>query len=339
MLLVLFGSLYLIIDRSSYLRSERRLDSMLSRESAFLFNNLVLVVACFAVLWGTMFPVLSEWVQGSQISVGPPFFDRITIPIGLLLLLLTGVGPLCAWHKTSLQSLKKSFLKPIIFSAVACIGLLADGMRNFYTVICLTLCCFVLITIIEEFYKGARIRVRSKGDSFPTAVVKLTLKNKRRYGGYVVHLSIVLIFAGLSGNAFNREATGQLANGDEMKIGDYVLKMSGFREGETPNYYYGRATVEAFKNDKLISTLEPEKRVFKTGDRQSTTIVALHSTPKEDLYVVFAGISGNSKYEIMAHVNPLVFWIWFGAAIMFFGAVITILPDKRSGQYPVGSRQ
>jgi cytochrome c-type biogenesis protein CcmF len=332
MALVLFGSLYLIIDRRSYLRSERRLDSMLSRESAFLFNNLVLVVCCFAVFWGTIFPVFSEWIQGSKITIGPPFFDRINVPIGLLLLFLTGIGPLFAWRKTSIQSLKKAFLWPVLFSVITCAGLLAGGMRNFYTLVCLTLSAFVLLTIVEEFYKGAQIRVKSKGESFPVAVANLTMKNKRRYGGYIIHLAIVIIFVGLSGSAFNREATRQLTTGQEMEIGDYSLKMSGFKEGQTANYQYGQVILEAYRDGKLVKTLKPEKRIFKTGNQQTTTTVALYSTPKEDLYVIFAGISGDSKYEIMAHVNPLVFWIWFGAAIMFVGSIITLLPDKGSRQ-------
>lgn len=332
MAIILGASLCLIIDRRSYLKSERRLDSVFSRESAFLFNNLVLVVSCFAVFWGTVFPVLSQWVKGTKITVGPPFFDKINIPIGLLLLFLTGVGPLFAWRKTSLQSLKKAFFWPVIFSAAACLGLLAGGMRNFYTLVCLTLCSFVLVTIIEEFYKGAKVRVRNRSESFPAAVANLTLKNKRRYGGYVVHLGIVAIFAGLSGNAFNREATRQLMPGQEMQIGDYALKMSGFREGQTANYQYGQVILEAYKDGRLIRTLKPEKRLFKTGEQQSTTTVALYSTPKEDLYVVFAGKSVDSKCEIKAHVNPLVFWVWLGSAIMVFGAIITLLPNKSSSQ-------
>jgi cytochrome c-type biogenesis protein CcmF len=326
---ILFASLWLIIRRESYLKSERRFDSMLSRESAFLFNNLMLVVACFAVFWGTMFPVLSEWIKGTKISVGPPFFNKINVPIGLLLLLLTGVGPLFAWRKTSAESLKKAFFWPAIISVLTCLGLVAGGLRNFYSIVCFTLCSFVLVTIIEEFYKGTVIRVRNKGENFISALINLTLKNKRRYGGYIIHLSIVIIFVGISGNAFNREETRQLTTGQEMKIGDYSLKMSGYREGETANYQYGQVALEAYKSGKLMRTLRPEKRVFKTGDKQSTSIVGLHSTPREDLYVVFTGVTESSQYGIMARLNPLVFWIWFGSGIMFFGTLITLLPDRK----------
>ncbi len=330
--IVLVGgaTLYLIIDRLPYLKSERQLDSVLSRESAFLFNNLVLLVACFAVFWGTMFPVFTEWLKGSKITVGPPFFNNVNIPIGMLLLLLTGVGPLFAWRKTSLDSLKKAFFWPVIVSAVVLVGVFVGGMRSLYPVMTVTLCTFVLVTIVEEFYKGATIRARNTGEGFLTAIVNLTLKNKRRYGGYVVHLAIVLIFVGLSGNAFNRETSQQVTIGETIAIGDYTLKVADFRQGETPNYQYGNVVVQAFKNGKFVRTMSPEKRVYKTGEGQSTTTVALRSTPLEDLYVVFAGMSNDGqKFELNVHVNPLVFWVWFGAAFMFLGTVITLLPDRK----------
>jgi cytochrome c-type biogenesis protein CcmF len=340
MAFVLIASLWLIIDRSSYLKSDRRLDSILSRESAFLFNNLVFVIACFAVLWGTMFPVLSEWVRKTKITVGPPFFNNINVPIGLLLLLLTGIGPLFAWRKTSFASLKKAFFWPVIFSAVACLALLAGGMRRFYPVVCLTLCVFVFVTIVEEFYKGTRIRVVSRGEGVLAGLKNLTLRNKRRYGGYIVHFGIVLIFVGLSGNAFNREVTQQLSTGQEMQIGGYTLRMAGFRQGETTNYRYGQVTLDAYKDGKLVDTLRPEQRNFSTGERQTLTTVALHSTPREDLYVVFAGMSEDSVIcQIKAYVNPLVFWLWFGSAIMFCGAIITLLPEQGSRRPAVASGQ
>ena len=330
MLLILGGSLYLIIDRLPHLKSERPLDSILSRESAFLFNNLMLLVACFAVLWGTMFPVFSEWIQGSKITVGPPFFNNVNIPIGLILLFLTGVGPFFAWRKTSLESLKKAFYRPTIVAAITCAVLLAVGIRRFYPVVSFTLCAFVIVTIVEEFYKATRIRAKNTGENFLLAITNLTLKNKRRYGGYVVHFAIVLIFIGLTGNAFNRETNAQLNIGDEVRIGAYTLKLIDYKEDSTANYQFGRLILEASEGGKVIRTLRPEKRLYKTGEGQSTTEVALRSTPKEDLYVVFAGMSNDgSKYEIKAYVNPLVWWVWFGAAVMFFGTMITLLPDRK----------
>ncbi len=330
MLFVVGASLLLIIDRLPHLRSERQLDSVLSRESAFLFNNLILVVACFAILWGTMFPVLSEWVNGRKITVGPPFFNNVNVPIGIILLFLTGVGPLFAWRKTSVESLKKAFWWPTILAVMVCVSLLAAGMRNFYVITSLTLCAFVTVTIVEEFYKATRIRARNTGERLVFALINLTLKNKRRYGGYIVHLAIVIIFVGLCGNAFDIESKGQLSPGAEMRIGRYTLKMTDFQEGDTPNYHYGRVIIQAYQGDKFLRTMAPEKKIFKMGDGQSTTTVALRSTPKEDLYLVFDGMSNDGKkYEVTAHVNPLVFWVWFGAGIMFLGTLVTLLPDRR----------
>jgi cytochrome c-type biogenesis protein CcmF len=328
--LVAAGFIYLIIDRLPFLKSERSLDSVLSRESAFLWNNLILVVSCFAVLWGTMFPVLSEWLQGTKITVGPPFFNRVNIPIGLFLLFLTGVGPLFAWRKTSVDSLKRAFLWPVVLSGITCAALLAGGMRSIYTVMCFTLCMFVTVTIMEEYFKATRLRMKGQGENFLIAAIRLTLKNKRRYGGYIVHFGVVLMFIGLAGNAFNREITQTMAQGDVLKIGDYTLKLTKFEEGETPNYVYGITWLDAYKDGKLLRTMKPEKRMYKTGEGQSTTTVALRSTPKEDLYTVFNGASNDGRgYEIKAHVNPLVFWLWFGSAVLFFGTMITLLPDRK----------
>jgi cytochrome c-type biogenesis protein CcmF len=303
---------------------------VLSRESAFLFNNLMLVVACFAVLWGTMFPVLSEALRGSKITVGPPFFNKVNIPIGLFLLLLTGIGPLFAWRKTSIASLKKAFFLPGVMAVVACAALLAGGMRNFYSVVCLTLCLFVTATIVEEFLKATSLRMKSQGENFIVAIIKLTLKNKRRYGGYIVHFGIVLIFVGLTGNAFNREVSQTMAVGDELKIGDYTLKLADYKESEAPNYVSGSTILEAYKNGKLLKTMKPEKRFYKTGEGQTTTEVSLHSTPKEDLYVVYNGPANDGRrFEIKAHVNPLVWWVWFGSAVLVCGSIVTLLPDRR----------
>jgi cytochrome c-type biogenesis protein CcmF len=330
MLLIVVAALSLLTARREFLRPERRLDSILSRESAFLFNNLILVVACFAIFWGTMFPVFSEWVRGTKITVGPPFFNSINVPIGLLLLFLTGIGPLFAWRKTSVKSLTKSAVLPILVAFLACIGLVAGGMRNLAVLLCLVLCAFVLVAIVEEFFRGAMVRSRNREENFFAALVKLTLKNKRRYGGYIVHAGVVLMFAGFAGNAFNKQVTEQLQAGQQFQLGNYSIEMTGYEEGRNPNYDYGRAVLDVYKDGKHIRTMKPEKRAFRTGSGQTTTTVALYSTPKEDLYIVLAGVSQDGKTcEIKANLNPLVYWVWFGAAIMIMGTLITLLPDKQ----------
>jgi cytochrome c-type biogenesis protein CcmF len=335
MALVIAGFLVLVASRLPYLKSQRSLDSLLSRESAFLWNNLILVVCCLAVFWGTMLPVFSEWIQGTKITVGPPFFNRVSVPIGMFLLLLTGVGPVFAWRKTSVESLKRSFLWPGMLAVATCLALLAAGMRNVYTVICFTLCMFVTATIFEEFIKAAYLRVKSQGESFPFALFRLTLRNRRRYGGYLVHFGVALLFIGLAGNAFNREITQTMAPGDVLKIGDYSIQFTRFEEGETPSYVYGVALLDAYKDGRFLRTLKPEKRIYQRGEGQSTTTVALRSSLKEDLYTVFNGIANDGRtYEITAHVNPLVFWLWFGSVVMFFGTLITLLPERKGALAP-----
>jgi cytochrome c-type biogenesis protein CcmF len=201
--LALGATVLLIVSRLDYLRSKAHLESVISRESGFLFNNLVFVAACFAVLWGTLFPLLSEAVTGEKISVDAPFFNRINVPLGLLLLLLTGVGPLLAWRRTSTESLKRNFLRPALGGLALMVILAVAGVRHPYALVAFGLALFVAWTIVAEFYRGARaIRARS-GMNPLAAVVELTLRNTRRYGGYLVHMGVVLMFVGFAGSAFN----------------------------------------------------------------------------------------------------------------------------------------
>jgi len=187
-----------------YLKSENQLDSMISRESSFLFNNLILLVSCIAVLSGTLFPVFSEWLSGSRISVGAPFFNKVNIPIGLILLSLTGVGPLLAWRKTSTDSLKRNFGWPLLLGLVAGVVVFALGVREFFSLVCLMLCVFVTATIGMEFFRGARVIRSRSGASLLASAVDLTMRNTRRYGGYIVHMGSLLMLLELSDAALNR---------------------------------------------------------------------------------------------------------------------------------------
>ncbi len=328
---------WLVVSRLEYLKSENELDSIVSRESGFLFNNLVFLAACFAVLWGTVFPVISEAIQGEKISVGAPFFNKITIPVGLFLLLLSGVGPLLAWRKTSLRSLQKNFLWPLAVAAVAGTVLFVAGIRGFYPLVSLFLCVFVAVTIFAEFFRGIRARMRAHGEKLHEATLRLVGKNKRRYGGYVVHFAMVLIFVGFTGNAFNRETQGQVNVGETVSLGPYTLLCQHLGEGEDPNYSYLWADLAVTKNGKPLRTLRAEKRYYMSSD-QPTSEVALHSTLVEDLYVVFAGIDETSgRAVIQVFLNPLVAWVWIGAIVFAFGTIITILPD--ASEIRIGRRK
>jgi cytochrome c-type biogenesis protein CcmF len=326
-LLVCFAAYF---KNRDYLKSEHQLDAIVSRESSFLFNNLILLVSCVAVLSGTLFPVFSEWLSSSRISVGPPFFNKVNIPIGLLLMFLTGVGPLLAWRKTSLESLKRNFAWPLAIGLLGGVVAFALGYRQIYSLVCMTLCVFVAATISMEFYRGAKVIRARSGASFLASSIDLTMRNTRRYGGYIVHMGMVLIFIGLAGVAFNQDVQKDMRPGDAMKIGKYTLLLQSVDSKPEKNYTAERMNVEVLQDNKELMMLYPERRKFNASE-QSGTMVAIYSTLKEDLYVVYAGISPETEVPVIhAYLNPLVKWIWFGGAVLVFGTLIALLPDRKA---------
>ncbi|MBM3812835.1 MAG: heme lyase CcmF/NrfE family subunit [Acidimicrobiia bacterium] len=324
---------YLILDRLDYLKSESQLESVISRESSFLFNNLILLASCFSILWGTMFPVISEWITGEKISVDAPFFNRVNIPIGLFLLLLTGVGPLIAWRRSSLESLKKAFLWPTIGMFVTMGALVALGVTHLYALMSFGLCLFVLWTIFSEFYKGSSAISAKSGINLAAAMVELTHRNTRRYGGYIVHLGIVAIFIGFTGAAFNQDATVEAKMGDSFKLGAYQMKVSEIKQGENENYSWGHAVVNLAKGGADLGVLTPEQRLYK-ADRQPSSVVSIRRRLNEDVYLNFAGMTAdNSKAVIQAYIFPLVSWIWVGFAVVIVGTLICLVPSKIRYQF------
>jgi cytochrome c-type biogenesis protein CcmF len=324
---------WLILDRLEYLRSESQLESVVSRESSFLFNNLILLASCFAVLWGTLFPKISEYFTNNKISLDFDWYNRLMVPIGLSLLFLTGVGPLFAWRRTSLESLRRNFQIPGIAGLALAVALFAAGMRNFYALASFGLCLFVAMTVLAEFYKGSRAISGKTGQNLARAAVELTHRNTRRYGGYLVHMGIVLMFVGFTGHAFNQSEVKELNVGDSMRMGSYDLKMVELKQGENENYAWHRATMAVFRNGAQITTLEPEKRFFKAS-RQGTSEVGLRQRPNEDLYINFGGMSDdNQRAIIQAYVFPLVSWIWIGGLVLIGGTLTCLIPSKVKMQY------
>ncbi len=324
---------WLILDRLEYLRSESQLESVVSRESSFLFNNLILLASCFAVLWGTLFPKISEYFTNNKISLDFDWYNRLMVPIGLFLLFLTGVGPLFAWRRTSLESLRRNFQIPGIAGLALAIALFAAGMRNFYALASFGLCLFVAMTVLAEFYKGSRAISGKTGQNLARAAVELTHRNTRRYGGYLVHMGIVLMFVGFTGHAFNQSEVKELNVGDSMRMGSYDLKMVELKQGENENYAWHRATMAVFRNGAQITTLEPEKRFFKAS-RQGTSEVGLRQRPNEDLYINFGGMSDDNKRAIIqAYIFPLVSWIWIGGLVLIGGTLTCLIPSKVKMQY------
>ena len=332
LVIALSGSLYLLFDRLPYLKSENQMESMVSRESSFMFNNLILLAACFAVFWGTMFPVISEAVQGVKITVSAPFFNKVNVPIAIFLMFLTGVGPLLAWRKASTNSLKRNFLLPGVLALAAGVVLYVRGVHHLYAWMALVMSIFVAITIVREFYKGARARALGSGENFVEAVVNLTLRNTRRYGGYVVHFAFVLMFVGWSGQAFTTDGSAELGLGDTLAIREYTLRMDKLGVDDTPNYSADKATVSLFEYGKKVANLFPERRLYKAGaEQQPTSEVAIYSTAKNDVYVVFAGSTpDNKKAIIQVFYNPLTMWVWVGGIVLVIGTLIALLPNKKA---------
>ncbi len=327
------GTIYLILDRLDYLKSESHLESVISRESSFLFNNLILLASCFAVLWGTLFPVISEAVTGDKISVDRPFFERVNVPIGLFLLFLTGVGPLIAWRRSSLESLKRAFLWPSVAGLALIIGLVVAGVRHPYALLSFGLCMFVAWTILSEFYKGSRAISAKSGANLLAAAIELTHRNTRRYGGYIVHMGIVFMFIGFTGWAFRLDSTLEVERGSVADIGHYRLRVADITQGENDNYIWNRAVIQVSKNGDPLGTLEPEKRLYKAS-KQPTSEVAIRRRLNEDLYLNFAGMSNdNKKAVIQAYVFPLVSWIWIGYWVLLFGTLVCLIPPRVRLQY------
>ncbi len=325
---------YLILDRLDYLKSESQLESLVSRESTFLFNNLILLAACFAVLWGTLFPVISEAFTGEKISVNAPFFNRVNIPIGLFLLLLTGIGPLIAWRRSSLESLRRAFLWPAAGGVTAAVLLFALGVRHGYALVSFGLCAFVAWTIVAEFHKGARTIRNRTGKNWAAALVELTHRNTRRYGGYLVHLGVVLMFVGFTGAAFNKQAKVVVGTGETFELAGYEMKVTGINHGGNTNYDWSAATVEIHRNGARIGALHPERRFYKAS-RQGISEVDIRRRLKEDLYLNFAGMSDSEegKAVIDAYVFPLVSWIWIGFWVLLGGTLVCLIPSKARLQF------
>ncbi len=326
--IVVFFAGTLLFLRLDFLKSENRLDSMVSRESGFLFNNWNLLAAVFAVLWGTIFPIISKAVEGTTVTVGPPFFNKVAVPIGLLLLFLTGAGPLLAWRKTSFQSLKRNFTVPTVAAVLVGVGLAVEGIRNLYPWMALFLCTFVTVSVVQEFAKGALTRMRIAGENPLRALYNLVMLNTRRYGGYVIHLGIVMLFVGFAGLAFKTEVKQPMQQGDLLQVKDYMLRCQSITQGQTPNYYYERAVFAVTKDGHALGTVAPERRLYKAS-QEGISHVAIRMSLPEDLYVVLAGQDqGSNKVVIQAFVNPLVMWVWIGGFVMFLGTLLALVPSR-----------
>ncbi len=324
---VLVASVGLVVWRLPILRSQNQLESFFSREAAFLFNNLILLGICFAVFWGTVFPVISEWVRGVKITVGPPFFNKVNAPLGLCLLFLTGVGPIIAWRRATPKNLWRNFALPLACGVGGGLLLFALGMRQLAALVSFSLCFFVAATIVIEFYRGTRARQALVGEPAVTALAHLVSKNHRRYGGYVIHLGVVLIFMGITGSSlFKDEVQATVAPGQTFSIGAYTLRFDGLSEDDDPHVAITRADVTVLRGGRTVGLLRPEKRFYKRPG-QPTTEVAIRKTLREDLYLVLGALDpASGLVTFQTFLNPLVTWLWIGGGVMALGTAVVMTP-------------
>jgi cytochrome c-type biogenesis protein CcmF len=342
--IVLAICIFTYILQRDHLQAEHRLESLVSRESSFLFNNLVLLVACFVILWGTLFPIMSEYVEGSKVTVGAPFYNRVAIPIGLFLLFLTGVGPLLPWRSTSLRAVRRNFILPTITLWAMVIVCLAVGVRpwkdgafdpgNFYALIAFALSASVMSAILSEFFRGAGVISRQTGKNLAVSMYLLIRRNTRRYGGYIIHIGVVIVVIGLAGSAFNRNTEQELALHDKMSVGPYTLECVGFTQDSNANYNSDYALLDVYSGGKKQFQMAPEKRVYLVS-QQPQTMVAVHSVPSWDLYVVYEGTNPDTGQPIIkAFLNPLVSWIWAGVVLIVMGTFVALVPSLRPATIP-----
>jgi cytochrome c-type biogenesis protein CcmF len=329
MVAIVTFSFGLVIYRLPLLRSRNELDSWASREAAFLVNNWILLFAALFVLFATMFPTLSEAVTGERLTVGPPFFNKWMTPIGLFVLFLTGAAPLLAWRKSTLANLREQFSWPVLVAAVTGVALYALGVRVWVSGICFMLCAFVATTIGQEFVRGARVRQQGTGTDLLTAVIGLVGRSKRRYGGYIVHVGIVLMFFGFAGEGFKREEQVLLKPGQQSVVGPFTVRYDAVRVSDDGRKQMVTGHLTIFEDGSEIGKMYPAKWYFRKHEEEPTTEVAIRRSISEDLYIVMPAFDlkdQTASFHVV--VNPLVNWIWVGFGVLALGTGIALLPER-----------
>ena len=329
LIVFLLGALALIIYRRRQLKSETEMESFISRESTFLLNNLLLVGAAFAVFLGVVFPVLAEWVRGVEISVGAPFFNQVNGPIFLAVILLAGICTLIGWRKASSRNLMRNFLWPLVAALVFAAVLFASGIREAAALVAFPLLVFVLLTILSEWYRGTRSRHQTKSENYFKAFFNLIWSNKPRYGGYIVHLGILLLAMGIVGSSvYDTETDAVLRQGETMDINQYHITLDNLDYYTTPSREVVSATLSVTNAGHPLGILTAEK-YFHYSYQQPVTEVAIRSTLTEDLYVILLSWDESGAFAFKALVNPLVSWIWIGGGVLVLGGLVALWPERR----------
>ena len=360
MAFLLVGCVALALWRLPMLKAVNRIESLLSREFAFLFNNWIFLAFMGFVLFFTTFPLVSEWLRSEEATIGPVVYNHFFTPLGLILLVLTGVGPLIAWRKATGKNLLRAFAVPAAVAVVAgtlhgifggyfgfpayvhvepiwddgWLAVLGRGLAyaaGIAPMLAIAACAFVTATITQEFWRGTVVRMRSKGESAPVALTRLTLRARRRYGGYVVHIAIVLLYVGFTGAAYDVEKEATLRPGEQMEVGDYRFRFDGARMEQDTSKRMLFADMTAMTEDsEPLGSIAPAKFIYSTHPEMPTTEVAIRSRPMHDLYVIMATVDPNTRRgTFRVIVRPFVMWIWIGGLLLIFGTFLAAAPSVR----------
>jgi cytochrome c-type biogenesis protein CcmF len=333
-------SMFLLFREWERLGSEHQLDSLLSRESAFLLNNLLFIGIAVSVFWGTVFPMISELVTGQKITVGPPFFNKVAGPQFAALVLLMGVAPLVAWRQASARQLGRMLWVPFVAALLLVGVLLATGMRSVGALVGFGICGFVALTTLMEFLRGTRARMRTSGENPFTALITLIGRNRRRYGGYIIHLAVVVMTIGIIGSQFFQQSTqGQLKPGEQLSVGRYVITYDSLDEFMTNDgRQVDRSTVSVYRDGQFVGQLHP-RRDYYIDAQQPMTIPGVRSSVEDDVYVLLVDwepIAANGA-TFKIYLNPLVNWVWAGGFIFILGTLVAAWPDPAEARRRVTS--
>ncbi|MFZ5944071.1 MAG: heme lyase CcmF/NrfE family subunit [Bacillota bacterium] len=329
---IMMSSLYLVADRIKLLRQSNEFESILSKESSFLLNNLLLVASAFAIFWGTIFPIVSEGFTGIKATVGPPFFNAINAPIGLAIVFLMGICPLIAWRKATLKNLLTNFIIPSVIGVGTLIFLLVQGVVETYALTAFVICTFVATATIQDILKGVIVRKKITGDGWLISVVRLLIRNRRRYGGYIIHLGVVMMIIGIAGsNIYNQEFVKTFKSDETLKVGEYSVSYSQLEyssKGENMVIY---SDLKLNKQGVALGTISPEK-IFYATSGQPTSEPAIKSTWTEDFYATLVSWQKEDNTATFKfNINPLMKWLWMGGYVLIFGTIFAIWPGKGSG--------
>ena len=328
--IVLVVTMALVAGNSSELRAKGKLDSVASRESVFLLNNLLLSAFTFTVLLGTLFPLVAEAVRGVKVSVGAPFFNKMTLPLGVALVFLMGVGPALPWRRASREQVRAQLAPPTIAGVLVALLAVILGARDGFAILAYLFGAFALTANLRELWEGTRVRRRAHGEAIPVALVRLIGANRHRYGGYLAHLGVVAAVVGIaasSGSKVEREAT--LKPGDRMNVGPYVLELRQLWQQEQPHRFSIGADVAVYRGGKQVGVVTPRQNFYATQEQPVPT-PSVRTTPASDVYAnLMAFKSDGSDATLRVLIEPLVVWIWIGGGIVCLGALISLWPRRR----------